>query len=67
MADLDSRLSKVAEERSVTQEKISVLKENAEKLNPGKVVDQQDAVRLVFPTNSTPNVLLQNYFYFLFI
>ena len=47
IADLDSRLSKVAEERSVTQEKISVLKENAEKLNPGKVDTMQENVRLV--------------------
>ena len=45
IADLDSRLSNVAEDISLTKERVSVLKKNADKLNPKNAVKTTDTVR----------------------
>ena len=45
MADLDSRLSSVSQDKATLKEKIAVLKANAEKLNPNKKVTTTETIR----------------------
>lgn len=45
MADLDARLSSVAQDKVIVNEKIAVLQSNADKLNPNKKVKSSEIVR----------------------
>lgn len=47
MADLDSRLTSVAQDKVKVNEKLAVLQANADKLNPNKNVTSSETVRCV--------------------